>query len=253
MFDQIQFYPVKEDELNILRSQFKMGKFVPEMSVENFNLKEYSKLLESIDSQLQAQRSLQAKASAEQNQLEAISLKKLKLLADSDLTPPPAASDMGDIPANCDLITAQITSLVNKVCVSEGMKVTKGDKIAILEAMKANFNVTASESGVITKLMVSEGAMIQLGGPIALITLDDESTSSKSNDASSVNANPAPHRYSLQIESLHETYKNGIISPSDIVEQIFSQIQADGGSKQGNVWIELGDKRKVCVLSYVFS
>ena len=44
---------------------------------------EYSKLLESIDSEVQVQRALQEKASAEQNKLEILSLEKLKFLDDT--------------------------------------------------------------------------------------------------------------------------------------------------------------------------
>ena len=143
MFDQIRYYPVGEDELDVLRSQFQAGKFSPEMTVETFNLKEYSELLDSIDSEVQAQRILQEKATAEQNRLEVLSLKKLESLAESDGNSSLPVEGVNEIPANCELITAQITSLVNKVCVTEGMKVVKGQKLAVLEAMKANFDVNA--------------------------------------------------------------------------------------------------------------
>jgi len=239
MFDQIQFYPVEEDKLNTLRSQFKAGKFTPEIRNESFSIAKYSKLLESIDSEVQVQRALQEKASVEQNKLEILSLEKLKFLDDMGSV----ATAISDIPDNCEVVTAQITSLVTKVCVIEGSKVTKGETIAILEAMKANFHVHATESGVLTKMMVIEGMMIELGGSIAMIELVKENIATQSDGAA--NTEQSANQHSMQIESLREAYKSGIVSPSDIVEQIFSQIHANGGSKKGNVWIELGDKRKI--------
>ena len=140
------------------------------------------------------------------------------------------------------------STLVNKVCVTEGAKVTKGQTIVVLEAMKAYFNVHASESGVLTKLMVSEGTMVELGGSIAMIKVTNESAIKQSGGTNISDEKLSSSIHSMQIESLHEAYKNGTVSPSDIVEQIFSQIHADGGSKKGNVWIELGDERKVSPL-----
>merc|ERR1719223_1295305 len=105
--------------------------------------------------------------------------------------------------------------------------------------MKANFNVLATESGTVNKLMVSEGAMVDIGGAIVMITLADEGAINQSGNEDTANDKKISSiQHSMQIEYLREAYKDGIVSPSEIVEQIFTQIDADGGVKKGNVWIE---------------
>ena len=154
-------------------------------------------------------------------------------MTNSNLVSDPTTAGISNIPYNCELVTAQITSLVRNVCVAEGTEVAKGDTIAVLEAMKANFRVPAPASGLLTKLIVSEGEMVQLGGSITMIKLINKSTLNQSNSPSMLNM--SSNRHSLQFETLRSAYKSGTVSPSGIIEQIFLQIQADGGSKKGNI------------------
>lgn len=56
-----------------------------------------------------------------------------------------------------------------KLLVKEGDKVEEGNEIAILESMKMEIPVEATEDGVVQSISVSEGDFVQEGNTIAVI------------------------------------------------------------------------------------
>ncbi|HHN48273.1 MAG TPA: acetyl-CoA carboxylase biotin carboxyl carrier protein subunit [Bacteroidales bacterium] len=60
-------------------------------------------------------------------------------------------------PVDPKKITAFIPGTIKKVLVSEGSKVSKGDKLLVLEAMKMNNSLLAPEAGVVSKVLVKSG------------------------------------------------------------------------------------------------
>ena len=62
------------------------------------------------------------------------------------------------IPTNGEQRTiAAMPGLVLKIPVTEGQKVSAGDTVLILEAMKMENNLIASSDGVVSKILVEEG------------------------------------------------------------------------------------------------
>lgn len=57
-------------------------------------------------------------------------------------------------------ITAFIPGTITKVLVKIGDKVEKGDNLLILDAMKMNNRIKASEDGIIKKINTQEGDVV---------------------------------------------------------------------------------------------
>lgn len=67
-------------------------------------------------------------------------------------------------------ITAPIPGKVNSIKTSLGSNVKKGDVLIVLEAMKMENEIVASEDGVIASIDVREGETVESGA--VLLTLD---------------------------------------------------------------------------------
>ncbi|MCT8159476.1 acetyl/propionyl/methylcrotonyl-CoA carboxylase subunit alpha [Pseudoruegeria sp. SHC-113] len=87
--------------------------------------------------------------------------------------PDPLAAGAGDATGG-DTITAPMPGLVKAVLVTAGQAVTKGQPLAILEAMKMEHTLTAARDGTVAELLTSEGAQVQDGA--LLLALEPEET-----------------------------------------------------------------------------
>ena len=68
-------------------------------------------------------------------------------------------------------VRAPINGRVAKLFVGVGAKVEKGDKIAVVEAMKMEHVITAAVAGTIDKVSVSEGVQVNQGALLAHIVV----------------------------------------------------------------------------------
>jgi acetyl-CoA carboxylase biotin carboxyl carrier protein len=66
-------------------------------------------------------------------------------------------------------VLAEMVANVWKVVVSQGDTVSEGDTICVLESMKMEIPVEATDSGTISELNVVEGGVVQEGDVIAVI------------------------------------------------------------------------------------
>jgi biotin carboxyl carrier protein len=66
-------------------------------------------------------------------------------------------------------VRAEMVANVWKVVAAEGVQVSDGDTLVILESMKMEIPVLAEESGTLTRLHVAEGDVVQEGDLIAII------------------------------------------------------------------------------------
>ena len=87
----------------------------------------------------------------------------IKSLGGSSAEAPVAAS--GD-PANSVPVSAPLAGNIFKVLVKPGDRVTEGQKIMVLEAMKMETDVSTPEAGIITEVMVKEGDAVTVGQPL---------------------------------------------------------------------------------------
>ena len=73
-------------------------------------------------------------------------------------TPAPAATNAGGVE-----IPAPLAGNIFKILVSPGQQIQQGDVIMVLEAMKMETEVRASESGTVAEVPVKEGDAVQVG------------------------------------------------------------------------------------------
>jgi 3-methylcrotonyl-CoA carboxylase alpha subunit len=78
-----------------------------------------------------------------------------------------AVEDLGD----GSVIRAPITGRVAKLFAKPGDAIDKGQRIAIVEAMKMEHVLTAARAGTIDKIPVAEGAQVTQGTLIAKLTV----------------------------------------------------------------------------------
>ena len=67
-------------------------------------------------------------------------------------------------------VRAPINGKLAKVFVAKGAKVAKGDRIAVVEAMKMEHVLVAPTTGIVSELTATEGAQVKDGEVLARIT-----------------------------------------------------------------------------------
>jgi propionyl-CoA carboxylase alpha chain len=85
------------------------------------------------------------------------------------LTPVPVFVDPADVIAEGSLL-APMPAAVMSVAVTDGQRVSKGDVIVVLEAMKMQHTITAPTDGIVTDLAAVAGAQVESGAVLAVIT-----------------------------------------------------------------------------------
>lgn len=78
-----------------------------------------------------------------------------------DRIEPGASNDQGDAS-----LSAPMPGKILEVLVKEGQRVEPGQPLMILEAMKMEHRITASEEGIINSIFFSEGDQVQQGVPL---------------------------------------------------------------------------------------
>lgn len=73
-------------------------------------------------------------------------------------------------PASGKKITSPLPGVIIDVCVKDGEAVKKGQKLAVLEAMKMENEILAETDGTVTKIFVNKGDSILEGADIAIIS-----------------------------------------------------------------------------------
>lgn len=66
-------------------------------------------------------------------------------------------------------LTAPMPGRIRRILASEGGRVSRGDAILILEAMKMEHAIRATADGVLTRIFHSEGDLVDAGAELAVI------------------------------------------------------------------------------------
>ena len=68
-----------------------------------------------------------------------------------------------------EVVKSPMPGNILKINVSQGQKVSEGDVVIVLEAMKMENEITASKSGTVAQVVVSKGAVVETGAPLLVI------------------------------------------------------------------------------------
>ena len=75
----------------------------------------------------------------------------------------PAASGAGES------ITSPMPGNILKINVTQGQKVSEGDVLLVLEAMKMENEIVATKSGTVAQIVTAKGAVVETGAPLVVI------------------------------------------------------------------------------------
>ncbi|GGO04830.1 urea carboxylase [Saccharibacillus kuerlensis] len=173
-FDQIQFYPVSEQDLLQMREDFPRGDFTVEMEETTFNLGDYLKWLTTIEQDSAVFRESQQSAFQQERELW-----KTLGIAEHVSEPETAVSqEQNAVPEGSLAVNSAMSGSVWKVLVEPGQFVKKDETLIIEESMKMEFHQIAPFSGIVTSVVVSPGDQVRAGDCIATIHPEQEEAAS---------------------------------------------------------------------------
>ncbi|MDX3692905.1 5-oxoprolinase/urea amidolyase family protein [Streptomyces europaeiscabiei] len=166
-FDRIKWYPVDADELLALRADIVSGRFVPRVEHGTFSLAAYRTFLaEHADSIAEFKSRQQTAFAAERAAWEEAG----EFTRAAEVSTPPAAPAEVHVPEGSHLIEAEFTASVWQVNVRPGERVTTGQSLLTLEAMKMESRVRSPVDGTVDQILTSPGTQVDAGTPLLILT-----------------------------------------------------------------------------------
>ena len=166
-FDQIRFYPVSTEELAKLRRDILHGGFNPQIEEGSFHLAHYEEFLESIRSGIHSFKERQSQAFREERERW-----KANGLMESASTLPDLPDDETQdlaVPEGCEAVHAPMTASVFQIAAEPGQRVSAGQKLVVLDAMKTELVIAAPTAGVVRDLLCKAGQMVSAGQQLAIL------------------------------------------------------------------------------------
>ncbi|MEU9333588.1 5-oxoprolinase/urea amidolyase family protein [Streptomyces sp. NPDC048290] len=166
-FDRIKWYPVEPDELLELRADLISGRFAPRIEEGTFSLAAHQEFLDRDADAIAAFRARQRAAfAAERDAWEAAGEFTRAEAAAAPAVP------VGEIavPPGGRLVEAEFTASVWQVTVRPGDRVTAGQPLLTLEAMKMESRVTAPADGVVSEVLARPGDQVEAGTALLVLS-----------------------------------------------------------------------------------
>jgi urea carboxylase len=158
-FDQIRFYPVSAEELLEAREKFPHGQYELRVEETTFNLRDYQALLDSIREEAAAFKKHQrASFNAERERWVQAGL---MTVAEPEAIPEEDAG--AQVAEGCEGVSSPVTASIFQIAVEKGQRVTDGQKLIVLDAMKTEIVVASHVDGVVEELHCGQGALVQGG------------------------------------------------------------------------------------------
>lgn len=163
-FDQVEFYPVSEKELEKFTEDCENGQFEVEIEESIFDHKEYlAWIQENIDSIESFQKNQIGEKSAE--------FAKLIQVANSELETSEATKIDPEerYPEDAELVYSEHSGRFWKPVVSVGDEVKAGQSLIIVEAMKTEMTVSATRDGKVLKIIHKNGDIVDAGDLVVVL------------------------------------------------------------------------------------
>ncbi len=166
-FDQVQFYPMPEAELNDFRREFHRGRASLDIVEQPFSVADYRAFLERDSIDIASFKARQTEAFNAERERWAADGSASHVVAEPDAPPP---TDDLVAPPGGALVASPIAGSVWQVQVKVGDTVAAGQKVAIIEAMKMEVPVEAPQAGVVTALAAAPGRLVTAGQPLLVLS-----------------------------------------------------------------------------------
>ncbi|MFJ5101311.1 urea carboxylase [Streptomyces sp. NPDC088554] len=165
-FDRIKWYPVDADELLALRADMTAGRFVPRIEEGTFSLADHERFLAANAESIEAFQDTQAAAFA----AERAAWEASGEFARAEEVPAAAVPRAEiTVPPGGQLLEAEFAASVWQLNVAPGDRVSAGQPLLALEAMKMESRVHAPADGVVAEILTSPGAQVEAGTPLLVL------------------------------------------------------------------------------------
>jgi urea carboxylase len=164
-FDRIRFFPVSAAELLDMREAFPHGEYSVAIEPAEFSLRRYRQFLASVDGEARAFKQRQQAAFVAERE-------RWVAAGQPEFVEPPedaAPTVQSALPDGCEAVRAPMTANVWQVAVEPGQRVSAGQKIVVLEAMKMEVAIVAPSGGVVEDVHCAKGGMVSAGQNLATV------------------------------------------------------------------------------------
>lgn len=164
-FDQVEYYPVTEAELDVYVEQVEHGKFVIEIEDSVFDHGEYSDWISKNKASIDEFAARQLEGNEEISRLIQISNSELQASAGS-VEETISADQYAE---NAEFVYAEVAGRFWKNMVLPGDHVEVGQGIIIVEAMKTEMVVSSPAKGTVVKIVHKNGDLVEAGDLVAIV------------------------------------------------------------------------------------
>ncbi|WP_159499737.1 urea carboxylase [Microbacterium sp. 18062] len=168
-FDRIRWYPVSAEELLELRAETDAGRGRVETVEGTFALADHERFLADNAQGIEEFRTRQRTAFDEERARWRAS-GEFDRPVESDSAPPASAEHV--LPPGCVAVRAPFAATVWKTEAAPGASIDVGERVMVLEAMKMETTVSASEAGIVRELYATPGERVGAGQLLAAIEVE---------------------------------------------------------------------------------
>lgn len=163
-FDQVEFYPVSEEELDKFTEDANHGQFKVEIQESVFDHEEY---LRWIQKNAESIKEFESK----QNGEKAAEFAQLIQVANADLEKSGGVKAVEEekFPEDAELVYSENSGRFWKPLAKAGDEVEAGQGLIVIEAMKTEMTVSAPKKGKVLKIVHQNGDMVDAGDLVAVI------------------------------------------------------------------------------------
>ncbi|KAH3674428.1 hypothetical protein WICMUC_003265 [Wickerhamomyces mucosus] len=163
-FDQVEFYPVSEEELNKFTEDCKAGQFKVEFENGIFDHEEYLRWIEKNKESIEAfEKNQKGEKAAEFAQLIQVANEELEASGSQQ------DNSAEEYPEDAELVYSEYNGRFWKPLVQVGDVVEEGQGLIVVEAMKTEMTVNAPRKGKVLKIVHKNGDMVESGDLVVVI------------------------------------------------------------------------------------
>jgi urea carboxylase len=169
-FDQIRFHPVSEQELAEARDAFPHGRYPVRIEETHFRYADYARFLTDQAAGIASfKASQQAAFDAERAHWKAHGLDRF--VADEGAGEGAGTgAGQGLLPDGCSGTASGVTGNVWQVLVQPGERVQAGQPVVVVESMKMEMEIVATESGTVRDVLCRPGQTVSAGQTVVIIS-----------------------------------------------------------------------------------
>lgn len=163
-FDQVEFYPVSEAEVDKFSEEMNAGKFEVDIVDSVFDHTKYLEWVQENSKQIEEFQKTQGGDKMEE-------FNRLIQVSNADLAKSdgPKLSEEDKFGENAEMVYSEYSGRFWKPLVSVGDEVTEGQGLVVVEAMKTEMVVVSPKAGKVVKIFHKNGDMVDAGDLVVVI------------------------------------------------------------------------------------